>query len=146
MRLIIHTRQGSTAGGLRRYNGSGLFSSIGRKLFSSGMKKVINAASKANLSQKIANVVVNGAQSAGEKLGKVAGEKLGKVVGEKLAKFTTGEKKLGKVAGEKVGKIGEEKLRGVKRKAAPPSLLPPLPKHARVNINHLIDGSGIVFD
>ena len=66
MRLIIRTRQGSAAGGLRRYNGSGLFSSIGRKLFSSGMKKVIKAATKANLSQKIANVVVNGARSAGE--------------------------------------------------------------------------------
>ena len=120
MRLVIHTRQGSTAGGLRRYNGSGLFSSIGRKLFSSGLKKVINTVSKANLPQKIANVVVNGAQSAGEKFGKVAGEKLGKAAGEKLTKFT-GEK-LGKVVRGNVGKFAEEKLR--KRKASSPP-----PKH-----------------
>ena len=76
MRLIIYTRQGTAASGLKRYRGEGIFSSIGRKLFSSGLKKVINVATKANLPQKIANAVVNGAQSTGEKLGKVAGEKL----------------------------------------------------------------------
>ena len=75
MRLVIRTRYGSAAGGLRRYNGSGIFSSIGRKLFSSGLKKVINVATKANLPQKIANVVVNGAQSAGQKFGKTVGQK-----------------------------------------------------------------------
>ena len=111
MRLVIQNRRGSAAGGLRRYNGYGLFSSIGRKLFSSGLKKVINIAAKANLPQKIANVVVNGAQS--------AGQKFGKIVGEKATKF----------AGEKLQKLGVEKgWKGVlKRKAAehhePPELL-----------------------
>ena len=100
MRLVIQNRRGSTAGGLRRYNGSGLFSSIGRKLFSSGLKKVINVASKVNLPQKIANVVVNGAQSAGQKFGKTVGEKVGKFAGEKL----------GKVAGEKVANSVKRKL------------------------------------
>ena len=117
MRLIIRSRQGVTAGGLRRYNGSGIFSSIGRKLFSSGRKKVINVAAKANLPQKIANVVVNGAQSAGKKLGKAVGEKLGTVV-----------------------------RKGVKRKLAPVQQTIPLKKHSKVDINRLIDGSGIVFD
>ena len=127
MRLIIRSRLGSTAGGLRRYNGSGIFSSIGRKLFSSGMKTAINVASKANLPQKIANVVVNGAQSAGEKLGKAAGEK------------------LGKVAGEKLGKVVEQKLG--KRKASSSLLVvPPPAKHTKVDINRLIEGSGIVRD
>ena len=115
MRLVIRSRQGATAGGLRRYHGSGIFSSIGRKLFSSGLKKVINAAAKANLPQKIANVVVNGAQSAGEKLGKAAGEKLGTAV-----------------------------RKGVKRKLAP--LQEIVPKHSKVDIDRLINGSGIVFD
>ena len=32
MRLVIHS-QGAAEGGLRRYNGRGIFSSIGRKLF-----------------------------------------------------------------------------------------------------------------
>ena len=63
MRLVIRNRYGSAAGGLRRYRGSGIFSSIGRKLFSSGLKKVINVATKANLPQKIANIVVIGAQT-----------------------------------------------------------------------------------
>ena len=76
MRLVIRNRYGSAAGGLQRYNDSGIFSSIGCKLFSSGLKKVINVATKANLPQKIANVVVNGAQSAGEKIGKTAGKKV----------------------------------------------------------------------
>ena len=71
MRLVIRNRRGSAAAGLHRYHGSGLFGSIGRKLFSSGLKKVINVATKANLPQKIANVVVNGAQSAGQKLGEL---------------------------------------------------------------------------
>ena len=48
MRLVVRNRYGSAAGGLRRYRGSGIFSSIGRKLFSSGLKKVINVATKAN--------------------------------------------------------------------------------------------------
>ena len=65
MRLVVRNRYGSAGGVLRRYNGSEIFISIGRKLFSSGLKKVINVASKANLPQKIADVVVNGAKFGG---------------------------------------------------------------------------------
>ena len=136
MRLVIRNRYGSAAGGLRRYNGSGIFSSIGRKLFSSGLKKVINVATKANLPQKIANVVVNGAQSAGQKFGKTVGQKLTKFAGEKL----------GKIAGEKVAKSVKETL---KRKLTPPEeqqIVAPPPKQAKIDVNHLINGSGIVFD
>ena len=135
MRLVIQNRRGSTAGGLRRYNGSGLFSSIGRKLFSSGLKKVINVATKANLPQKIANVVVNGAQSAGQKFGKTVGQKLTKFAGEKL----------GKVAGEKVANTVKETL---KRKFSPveQQVVAPPPKQAKIDVNHLINGSGIVLD
>ena len=125
MRLIIHTRQGAAASGLRRYRGEGIFSSIGRKLFSSGLKKAINVATKANLPQKIANAVVNGAQSAGEKLGKTTGEKLSRVIVKKIAK---------------------------KRPAPPVSLLleeeevPQSIKHSKVDIDRLISGSGIIID
>ena len=87
MRLVIKNRYGSTAGGLRRYNGSGIFSSIGRKLFSSGLKKVINVASKANISQKVADAVVNGAKSVGQKLGKTAGQKVAKFADDKIQSF-----------------------------------------------------------
>ena len=135
MRLVIRNRLGTTAGGLRRYNGSGMFSSIGRKLFSSGLKTVINAATKANLPQKLADVVVNGAQSAGERLGKVAGEKVGKFAGKKLEKV--GKTKLGAVV-----------QRGIKRKLGEYQNRQQevVVKQPKVDINHLIDGSGIVFD
>ena len=139
MRLVIRNRPGSVAAGLRRYHGSGLFGSIGRKLFSSGLKKVINVATKANLPQKIANVVVNGAQSAGQKFGKTVGEKLTKFAGEKL----------GKVAGEKVANSVKETI---KRKLASSTegkqveAVAPPSKQAKIDVNHLIDGSGIVFD
>ena len=135
MRLVIRNRYGSAAGGLRRYNGSGILSSIGRKLFSSGLKKVINVATKANLPQKIANVVVNGAQSAGEKIGKTAGKKVAKFAGEKL----------GKIGGEKVAKSVKGTL---KRQLAPEEqqLVAPPTKQAKIDVNHLIDGSGIFLD
>ena len=45
MRLVINS-QGAVHAGLRRYNGRGIFGSIGRKLFSFGLKKVINAMEK----------------------------------------------------------------------------------------------------
>ena len=122
MRLIIRSRLGSTAGGLRRYNGSGIFSSIGRKLFSSGLKKVINVAKEANLPQKIANAVVNGAQTTGEALAKAAGEKLAKVAGK--------------------NSIGKVQL-AVKRLA--PLLQEVSSKHSKVDIDRLINGSGIII-
>lgn len=91
--LVIDSRAGSTAAGLNRYNGEGLFGSIGRKLFASGFKKVINAATRAKLPQKIANAVVNGAQSAGQKIGQSAGKKLtqstAKLIGKKRKKPTS---------------------------------------------------------
>ena len=124
MRLVIRNRYGSAAGGLHRYNGSGMFSSIGRKLFSSGLKKVINVATKANIPQKIVNTVVDGAQSVGENLGKTAGKKLGKVA----------------------GKIAKRKL----TPAPPPPPSPqqvttiePPSKQTKIDVNHLIDGSGV---
>ena len=84
MSLVIRNRYGSAAGDLRRYNGSGIFGSIGRKLFSSGWKKVINDALNANLPQKIADPVVNGAKSVGQKIGKTAGQKAAKFAGDKF--------------------------------------------------------------
>ena len=58
MRLVIHS-QGAAEAGLRRYNGRGIFSSIGRKLFSFGLKEVINAVEKENHEQTIADAIVN---------------------------------------------------------------------------------------
>ena len=131
MRLVIRNRYGSAAGGLRRYNGSGIFSSIGRKLFSSGLKKVINVATKANLPQKIVDFAVNGAQSAGQKIGKAAGQKVTKFAGDKLRKVVKIENRF------------------KKRQLAPEEqqlISPPPTKQVKFDVNHLIDGSGILRD
>ena len=72
MRLVIDSR-GSAVAGLKRYNGEGIFSSIGRKLFLSGLRKVINAVEKKNHSQKIADVVVNERRDSSKKKKKVVG-------------------------------------------------------------------------
>ena len=121
MRLIINSRQGATAGGLRRYNGSGIFSSIGRKLFSSGMKKALLGKATENLSQKVADLVVDGAQAVGKKLGKTVGKKLGSVARKRLSPSLT------------VAVEGETST-------------PPPAKRSKVDIDRLIDGSGIVLD
>ena len=58
MRLVFDSR--GAAAGLKRYKGEGIYSSIGRKVLLSGLRKVINTLEKENPSQKIADVVVNG--------------------------------------------------------------------------------------
>ena len=65
MRLVIDSRASAVAG-LKRYNGEGIFSSIGRKVLLSGLKKVVNSIETKNRWQKIADVVVNGHQRQGQ--------------------------------------------------------------------------------
>jgi len=122
MRLVIQNRHGATASGLRRYRGEGIFSSIGRKLFSSGLKKVITVASKANLPQKIADVVVNGAKTGGEKLGILAGEKLTQTI----------LRKKGKRKRSPIDRSLEEESRNNKK--------------TKLDIDRLINGSGIIIE
>ena len=99
MRLVIRNRPGAAASGMGRYpRGSGILGSLARKLFSTGFRKVINVASKANLQQKLANVVVNGARSAGQSLGKRAGAKLGSVVRKKVVNKIIPKKRFRKAA------------------------------------------------
>ena len=77
-------------------------------------------ATKANLPQKVANTVVEGAKSVGENLGKTAGKKLGKVA----------------------GKIAKRKL----TPSPPPqqvTTIEPPSKQTKIDVNHLIDGSGV---
>jgi len=122
MRLVIHNRQGATTSGLRRYRGEGIFSSIGRKLFSSGLKKVITLASKAKFPQKIADVVVNGAKTGGEKLGTLAGEKLTQTI----------LKKKGKKRSSPIDSSLEKESKSSKQ--------------PKLDVNRLINGSGIIIE
>ena len=55
MRLVIPSKGTDNI----RYTGRGIFSSIGRRLFSFGLKKVINGLENENRHQLIANIVVN---------------------------------------------------------------------------------------
>ena len=71
MRLVIDSRGSSAAAGLNRYNGRGIYSSIGRKVLLSGLRNVTNTVEKANRSQSIADAVVNGRQE----VKKVSGKK-----------------------------------------------------------------------
>ena len=62
MRLVIDSRGSSAAAGLNRYNGRGIYSTIGRKVLLSGLWNVTNTVEKGNHSQSIADAVVNGRQ------------------------------------------------------------------------------------
>ena len=67
MRLVINSRGGYAVAGLKRYKGEGIYCSIGRKVFLSGLRKVINTMEKQSHSQKIADIVVNGRQETSKK-------------------------------------------------------------------------------
>ena len=67
MRLVISSRGGYAVAGLKRYKGEGIYCSIGRKVFLSGLRKVINTMEKQSHSQKIADIVVNGRQETSNK-------------------------------------------------------------------------------
>ena len=62
MRLVINVEGRNANAGLNRYNGRGIYSSIGRKVLLSGLRNVTNTVEKANRSQSIADAVVNGRQ------------------------------------------------------------------------------------
>ena len=93
MRLVIHS-QGAANAGLKRYNGRGIFSSIGRKLFSFGLKKVINAVEKENKQQMIAKALVNGPplskkkEKVPEQQGKKRKQKLISLPSSKVRKYS----------------------------------------------------------
>ena len=104
-----------------RYGGSGIVDIIMQKMFSSGVKSVINRGVNSMVAQKVANAVVNGATSAAKKTAE-------RVVNEAINTATPYVK---------------EKLIGKKRTA---TAAISTPSAKRININSLIDGSGIVLD
>ena len=118
MRLIIHS-QGAVEAVLRRYNGRGIFSSIGRKLFSFGLKKVINTAEKENHPHIIADVIVNGPSPPIDKNNKK----------------------------EKVVKLQKKVVKRKLTPTTPSSKPIKVRKYSKNTVNQLINsGSGIVLD
>ena len=119
-------------GGRRRYqyNGSGIFDSLAKHLASSGIQSAINTAAKSAVTQKVANAIVNGASSAAEKATK-------DLVNETVNSI----KKIGRKRAVTIPTTSlENKVQTVE------TLPREVGKRAKVNINHLINGSGIVFD
>ena len=130
--LVINESRG---GGMCGYAGSGMFDTLGRKLFSSGLKRIISSGASSAIAHKVADAVVNGAKSATRKAAEFAAK-------EAISAVTPYVKDTVK------------KIVGLKRSLVPVATDPP-PLHqvdsinlkkARLDINSLIDGSGIILD
>ena len=129
MRSVIHS-EGAAEAGLRRYNGRGIFCTIGRKL--SSFKKVINADEKKEYPQKLIDMVVNGRA---HPIDKKSEKKEEKTAQKKRVK-----RKLPPTVKKRVV---------VKRKLPPPPTATPtkVRKYSANTTNQLINsGSGIVLD
>ena len=136
--LIIKPRGGDH--GMGRYaavEGSGIFDSISRKMFATGLKKAISTGANSVIAHKISDAVVNGATSASQKA-------VESVVNEAVNTV------------KPIVKESLKKLVGQKRSSSSPSISIPVvleeiattikKKKPNIDINSLIDGSGIVFD
>ena len=137
--LVIH-RRGSSLGGMGRYyRGSGMFDTIARKLFSSGIKKVISNGTSSAIAHKVADAVVNGATSS-----------TSKKVADAIVKEVTSA--AGKASSSVVKSAIDSlvnKVRGAKRPVAKSPIIThqqPSSKRKKINIDSLIDGSGIIYD
>ena len=137
--LVIH-RRGSSLGGMGRYyRGSGMFDAIARKLLSSGIQKVISNGASSAIAHKIADAVVNGATSSTSK----------KVVDAIVKEATSA---AGKASASTVKTAIDslvKKVKGTKRPVAESPITAhqqPPSKRKKINIDSLIDGSGIIYD
>ena len=128
--LVIH-RSGGGGGMGRYYHGSGMIEEIGRKLFSSGLKKVISSGTTSAIAHKVVDAVVNGAASETSK--KVASAIAKEVVS------AAGKASANAVFDSIVNKKNN------KRSADAYSVVP-LKRKKIIDIDSLIDGSGIVYD
>jgi hypothetical protein len=61
MRLVLQ-REGAAEAGLKRYDGRGVLSSIGRKILLSGLKRVTKAEERKEYPHKFVDFVVNGSR------------------------------------------------------------------------------------
>ena len=127
--LVIH-RSGGGSGMGRYYHGSGMIEEIGRKLFSSGLKKVISSGTTSAIAHKVVDAVVNGAAS-----------ETSKKVANAIAKEVVSA--AGKASANAIfDSIANKK----KKRSADAYSVVPLKRKKIINIDSLIDGSGIVYD
>ena len=132
-----------------RYGGSGILDGLIQKLFSSSVKSVINRGLNSVVAHKLANTVVNGATTAAKKTANAAlngatqatQRAAERAVNEAINTVTPYVKK--KLVGV-VQKTKKKKVAGKRPAAA--AAITSQPAAKRININSLIDGSGIVLD
>ena len=119
--LVIHRGHGGMG---RYYRGSGMLNDIGQKLFPDGIKKVISSDTGSSIAHKVADAVVNGAANA--------------IIKEAVS---------GNV-GKAVNTVVDSVVNTVKKKKRTyPSHSEGVPlKRTKIDIDSLIDGSGIVYD
>ena len=140
--LVIQRRGSSLVGMGRYYQCSGMFDTIARKLFSSGIKKVISNGTSSAIAHKVADAVVNGATSS--TLKKVT-DAIVKEATSAAGKASAGAVKTA------IDSVVNKMVRGVKRSAADAvesSIIvhqQPSSKRKKINIDSLIDGSGIIY-
>ena len=117
-------------GGMRRYyRGSGMIADIGRKLFSSGIKKALSSGTTSAIAHKVVDAVVNGAAS------------------------ETSKKVVNAIAKEVISAAGKASANAVfdsiankKKKRSADTYTAVPSKRKKNDIDSLIDGSGIVYD
>ena len=116
-------------GGMRRYyRGSGMIADIGRKLFSSGIKKALSSGTTSAIAHKVVDAVVNGAAS-----------ETSKEVVNAIAKEVIS------AAGKASANAVFDSIANKKRRSADTYTTVPLTRK-NSDIDSLIDGSGIVYD
>ena len=120
--LVIHRGHG----GMGRYYhyGSGMLNEIGRKLFPDDIEKVISSGTSSSIAHKVADAVVNGAANA------IIKEAVSGDVG----------KAVNKVVDSIVNKVKKKKRSHTSHSESVPL------KRTKIDIDSLIDGSGIVYD
>ena len=134
-----------------RYGGSGIIDTIARAMFSGGARAISRGASSA-AAQKVANVVVNGATTAAKESANAA------LRGATIAAQRAGEKAVNEAVRAVVEKVQRKKKKKKKKKKVKTwtypatAVIPTTTANTantgsrRININSLIDGSGIVLD
>ena len=139
--MLVFHRRGNYRGGSgmgRYYHGSGMFDEIARTLFSSGIKKAISSGTSSVIAHKVADAVVNGATSTSKRLADA-------IIKEAVSA-------AGKASTNAVNTVIDSVVNRVKKRPVqqqPHSeafVTPPPLKRNKIDIDSLIDGSGIVYD
>ena len=119
--LVIRSRGGrSCDSGLGRYSGSGMLDAVSRQLFSSGFKRAISSGVNSALAHKVVGAVVNGATSTSQKVRKAVESVVNNAIDST-----------------------EKWIVRKKRSLADPIIVP---QKRKLDIDSLIEGSGIVLD